>query len=308
MSDPISSFNLSRQLSVAETFTQRSRTSLRRDIASLSEQISTGLRINRPSDDAAGFEQAHQLDAFNEELKQYQRSIDASTHWVNATQDTLDGLGDQFSEAHERAVQAANDALGDDERAAIADRLRSIKDTVVSELNAKVNGEYLFAGNATQTKPFDDNGDPTAGDYSEISGDRERFIGPDERLKINITGREVHEVNPGESIVDGLDEMIDTLENNPDDQAAIQDALGRIEAARDHVIDRGAQAGNIANRLEIADGRLEDTSLRLEGRRSDIEDADLAETIMNFQNRQTSLQAALQVTASVRQTSLVNFL
>lgn len=332
MNNPIRPFHLARQLSVTDTFTQRSRSALQRDISALSEQMSTGLRINRPSDDAAGFEQARQLDAFNKELKQHQRSIDSSQHWINVTQDTLSGLAEQFSEASERAVQAANDTLGDDERRAIADRLRTIKDSAISDLNAKVRGEYLFAGNATQNEPFVSDpssanyGQPSAGagNYSEIDGDRERFIGPDERLKTNITGQEVHELESGVSVIDALDNLIQAVDpdtalpapvvTNPphatpaNQHEAIQNGLDAINRARDHIIDRTAQAGNISNRLETADRRLEDVSLRVEGRRSEIEDADLAETLLNFQNKQTSLQAALKVTASVQQTSLVDYL
>jgi flagellar hook-associated protein 3 FlgL len=317
MTSPIRPYNLTRQISVTDSFAQQSRTALRRDIASLSEQLSTGRRINRPSDDAGGFEQARQLEAYTNEIQQHQRSIDASTHWVNTTQDTLDGIVEQFAEAYERGVQGANDTLNTDERKAIANDLRSIKDTVISELNTKIGDEYLFAGNATQDAPFNPTtGEPTAGanDYSRIDGERTRFVGPGQKLKINMTGQEIHEVESGESIVDALDGMIDALDpptpfaTPADQQNAIQTALGDLEQARDHVIDRTAEAGNIARRLEIADTRLDDMSLRADARRSEIEDVDLAEALTELQSKQTNLQAALKVTATVKQTSLIDFL
>lgn len=320
MTSPIRPYNLTRQISVTDSFAQKSRTALRRDIASLSEQLSTGRRINRPSDDAAGFEQARQLEAFNNEIQQHKRSINASLRWVNTTQDTLDGIAERFSEAYERGIQGANDTLNAGDREAIADQLRSIKDTVLSELNTKIGDEYIFAGNATQSEPFDPaTGEPSAGadDYSQIDGERTRFVGPGQKLKINMTGQEVHQVDagpPSESIVDALDGMIDALDpatpfaTPADQQTAIQDALGNLEQARDHVVDRTAEAGTIARRLELADTRLDDMSLRTDARRSEIEDIDLAEALTQLQSKQTSLQAALKVTASVKQTSLIDFL
>ena len=320
MNTPIRPYNLTRQLSVTNRFADRSRSVLRRDIASLSEQLSTGRRINRPSDDAAGFEQARKLEAFNNEVKQHQRSIDSSLHWINTTQDTLDGISEQFAEAYEQGVQGANDTLNADDRAALADQLRGIKDTVIDELNTKVGDEYLFAGNATQDEPFDTaTGEPNAGpdDYSRIDGERTRFVGPGQKLKINMTGQEVHQVDagpPSTSIIDALDSMIDALDpptpfaTPTDQQNAIQNALGELEQARDHVIDRTAEAGTIARRLDLADTRLSDLSLRTEARRSEIEDTDLAETLTELQSKQTNLQAALKVTASVKQTSLIDFL
>ena len=321
MSNPISPLTIARQLSLSNTLSEQNRVGLRRDIAQLSEQLSSGKRINRASDDPAGFEQARRLDLMSKELKQYQRSIGASQRWNNATQSNVDTLIERFSSAHERAVQAANDSLNDSDRSAIAEELRSIRGEVIDTLNAKVDDEYLFAGNATQSPPFDASTGAPDASYNAIDDARTRTIGPDQQLKINITGREIHEMDGGASIIDALDNLIaavDPTTGNPPpidggpvpgtQTEAIQNGIDAITRARDHVIDMGTRAGITARRLESAAGQLDEAVLHTEARRSEIEDTDFTEAITALQSKQNSLQAALQVTASAQQISLVDYL
>lgn len=321
MSNPISPLSIARQLSLSNTAGEQSRVRLRRDIAGLSEQLSSGKRINRASDDPAGFEQARRLDLLSKELSQYQRSIGAATKWNNATQNNLDTIIERFARAQELATQAANDTLNDGDRAAIATELRSLRGEVIDRLNAKLGDEYLFAGNATQDPPFDAaTGAPNAG-YNAIDDARNRTIGPDQQLKVNITGEEIHQMDSGDSIVDALDNLIDAVDpttpNPPplgggpapaDPSDAIQNGLDAVTQARDYVINQGTRAGLIAQRLESATSQLDSAALQADARRSELEDVDFAEAISTLQRKQTSLQAALQVTARVKQVSLADFL
>jgi len=62
------------------------------------------------------------------------------------------------------------------------------------------------------------------------------------------------------------------------------------------------------NRLEIRDKMTTENSLSLTERRSNIEDADIIEAIMNMQSFETAYQAALNSTAKIMNLSLVDFL
>ncbi len=356
MSNAINPLSLARELSVSRTIAERSRNLLRGSIADLHEDLSSGLRINRPSDDPVGFEQARRLERFNKELDQYDRSVKAARNWNTVTQSSLDQLADLYTQAYEAAVQAANDTYSDDERSAIAERLRGIKSTVVDELNTKVGDEYIFAGNNSLQKPFID--DPTspdygqlidtasappytaAADYTAFDGDRIRHIGPQLKVKVNLTAQDVHQlvaepvgppddpVDPpaGITIIDALDNLIEAVDpttpnpppltNNPpfpapgpaDQQEAIQNGLHVITLARDHLIDKGAKAGETGRRLELAERRLEDVALRTTEQQSEIEDADYAQTITDYQRHQNTLQAALRVQATADRISLLDYI
>lgn len=296
---------------------------LRRDISRLREQVSSGTRINRPSDDPDGFAMAERMETLGNQLARRKEAIADAQPFVDRTQQELDGLADLFTRAREKGVQAADDSRNDSDRASIAQELRSIKDEVVDRMNAQHDGEYIFAGNRTDTKPFKENGEPDYTDgatppnptHDPIDGDRTRPIGKNQDLTVNIDGKELDQYGTTASgdpktITGALDDLIHAVDpkDNTGSDPDIRPALGEVEDALDHVIDKGAKAGMIGRRLSTAQEQIEMASLNAKERQSDAEDTDLASALSELQQKQTQLQAALRVTASSQQTSLVDYL
>ena len=281
---------------------------LRRDLAALQEQLITGRRVNRPSDDPSAFAQARMLDSLDEQYAQFTRTIDSSRLWVNRTADELDTLTERFAEAHEEGLTALTRTLNPDDREAIAGRVEALLEEVIDGLNAKADGEYLFAGNRTTTEPFDATGAPTG----DLSGTRTRQIGPSTTLAINVSGDDVLDTGEGFSIVESLQNMIAALRaGNPGDPfppVPLADAVEQVAVARDHLIDLGAEVGATARRLNHAELHLQNASIETQRHRSTLEDADYFETITAFQQTQATLEAALTTTASIAQTTLLDYL
>ena len=297
---------------------------LQRDISRLREQISSGKRINRPSDDPSSFATAERMKTLGNQLARREESIASARTFVDRTQQELDGLADLFTRAREDGVRAADDTRSDDDRAAIANELRSIKGEVVDRMNSTQDGEYIFAGNRTDTQPFGADGSandaaPINGSLDALDGDRTRPIGKNQDLTVNVDGKALaqYDTTAGgdpETITGALDNLIkavDPADNSPPSgppDPDISTALGEVEDALDHVISKGSEAGAIGRRLSTAQEQVEAASLEANERRSDAEDTDLATAISELQQRQTQLQAAFQATSSSQQTSLVNFL
>ncbi|MEF8817522.1 MAG: flagellin [Salinibacter sp.] len=294
---------------------------LQRDISRLREQVSSGTRINRPSDDPSGFAVADRMETLGNQLARRKEAVESARPFVDRTQQELDGLADLFTRAREKGVQAADDTRSDGDRAAIAQELRSIKDEVVDRMNSTQGGEYIFAGNRTDKKPFTETGEPNytdgAGnpDYDPIDGDRTRPIGKNQDLTINIDGKALAQYgttpsgNP-KTITNALDDLITAVDpvDNTGSDPDIRPALGEVEDALDHVISKGSEAGTIGRRLSTAQEQIEAASLDAKARQSDAEDTDMATALSELQQKQTQLQAALQATASSQQTSLIDFL
>ncbi|MCS3631841.1 flagellar hook-associated protein 3 FlgL [Salinibacter ruber] len=296
---------------------------LQRDISRLREQISSGKRINRPSDDPSSFATAERMKTLGNQLARREESIASARTFVDRTQQELDGLADLFTRAREDGVRAADDTRSADDRAAIANELRSIKGEVVDRMNSTQDGEYIFAGNRTDTQPFGADGSandaaPINGSLDALDGDRTRPIGKNQDLTVNVDGKALaqYDTDGGdpETITGALDNLIkavDPADNSPPSgppDPDISTALGEVEDALDHVISKGSEAGAIGRRLSTAQEQVEAASLEANERRSDAEDTDLATAISELQQRQTQLQAAFQATSSSQQTSLVNFL
>lgn len=278
-----------------------------RELARLREQVSTGKKINRPSDDAAGFARARRMEALTNQYAQYERNIDAARGWTTATQQHLNELSDLYMTAREEGVRAANAARlnSQEERDVMAGRLESLREEAITHFNARYGDEYLFAGNRTNEKPFDTDGQPSTA-YADISGDRTREIHRDQRLKINTDGAELHDTGEGYTVISAFDNLIDAVRNG--DENDLQAALGEMKTSQHHLVDLGAEAGTRAERLTMAREQLQGATLQAQTRQSELEDADLMETITRLQKTQGALEAALKVTASVRQTSLLDYL
>lgn len=301
--------DIARERSLYTEFADRGGPALQRDLSRLREQVSTGKRINRPSDDPDGFAVAQRMKALENRYAQHERAIASARPWVDRTQEELDQMADLFSEAYEKGLLAANrDGHFVDGRAPIVQRLEGLRAKIVDGLNAQHNDEYLFAGNRTAQAPFAADGQPTAG-YPAIDGARERPVGAGRMMQVNVTGAQLHQVpgaEGGTTLTGALDGLIAAVRGGEAEE--MEAALERTEAVRDHVVDLGAAAGATAERLTTAEEQLRTASLTVEQRRSKVEDADYLETLTALQEKQTHLQAALKVTASTLQTSLVDFL
>ncbi len=296
--------SFTREKSLHTAFASRSLAGRQRELARLQEQLSTGLRVNRASDDPTAFAEARQMERLGLRYEQHQRALDGARLWTNHTQDALDDLTGLFADASARGLQASSDALSPEGREAIAQSLEQLRDTVVDRLNARVGNDYLFAGTSTEGAPFEEAAGAIT--YQGNSEGRARQVGDDLRLDVSLPGNRVLDTGEGFTVTEALNEMIAAARSG--DGAQLEAALERVETARGHLAGLGAEAGGTATRLDQAEGQLRQASLLVEGRRSTLEDADLAETYMRFQQVQTGVQAALKVTAATLQTSLLDYL
>lgn len=282
---------------VAQSGAERALPRARAAVDELNSQLATGYRIQRPSDDPGGFAQAKVLGRLQDRLAQYGRGIDAAKLWVDRTQTEIDAVADLFSEARTIGIRAANGVLQGDE---MADHIESIRTEVVSRLTARSNGEYLFAGNQTDTSPLDATGAVAAGDFT---GQRRREVAPGLNLTINATDALLVD---GVAATDRLQALADAIRAG--DKVALTEALDGAQAGIDHYIRLGAQTGTTARTLQNARDTIEGQYLVTDEHRASIEEIDLTQVLGDLQRRQVGLEAALRATAGSVQMSLLDYL
>ena len=287
------------------------------EIARTQEQLSTGLRVNRPSDDAHAFQQARQLEILRDRFSHFEESITSARAWLDTTQNNLDSMSEVFSEIYQEGVRSLNSTLDDAEREEVAQFMESLFENVIELLNTQNNDEYIYSGTRTSVKPFSvDAADPTSDGsgvvYYGNTDALQRQIGPGSGLSINLSGSEVISVDkdrdgtPEFTITESIQSFVDALRANDID--AMTSSLSQIQDSRDHIINQTSKIGAVVNRLDISENQLTDASVVIAQQQSAYEDTDFAETILEFQQAQTSLQTSLQVTGSVLQLTLLNFI
>ena len=154
-------------------------------------QLASGQRILTPADDPAGAVRALMLGQTIEVTRQFQLNADVATARLGLEDRVLEGVTNALQRVRELAVQGNNQALGTEDRAAIAVELRQRLDELVGLANTQdANGEYLFAGYQGQTQPFARSASGAVV-YSGDQGQRHLQIGPDRQVAVGDSGRDV---------------------------------------------------------------------------------------------------------------------
>ena len=114
------------------------------------------------------------------------------------------------------------------------------------------------------------------------------------------------------SVFDALDRVVSELKTPLRTGAqvtqTVQNGLRDLDGAADHLQSTRAMTGEVLNRIDAVDGRLDDLKLFGESTRSDAEDLDMVQAISDFQNQQTGYQAALQTYSTVQRMSLFDYI
>src|SRR6476659_497351 len=109
------------------------------------EQLSSGRRLNRPSDSP--------VDTVN--AMQYGRNIDDGLSWLNTADTAMTQAYDMVDRVRQLAVQAGNAAMPQDSLDAMAKEVDQIRDGLKQLGNTQYAGKYISGGTRTQTQPFD---------------------------------------------------------------------------------------------------------------------------------------------------------
>lgn len=120
----------------------------------LQEQVTSGKRINRPSDDPMGQAEVIHFGKSLDTSNQYLRNIDRLESFVAASESVLQTVQDQLIRVRELAVQGANASNTAADRSIIAREVRQIYDQLIATGNTNHAGAYLFSGNQVNTQPF----------------------------------------------------------------------------------------------------------------------------------------------------------
>jgi len=160
------------------------------EVARYNEQVSTGKRVLKPSDDPTVAARVVEIDERVSTMKQYQRNIDTLRGRLTGQESALDSTQNLFARVKELMIQAKNGGLADSDRRAIATELRERLDELVGVANAKnESGEFIFSGGRVGVQPFT----MTAGGTVQYNGDqgaREVKISDTRRVREGYSGYE----------------------------------------------------------------------------------------------------------------------
>jgi flagellar hook-associated protein 3 FlgL len=291
------------------------------DLNSVSEKLSrtqekaaSGKQITRPSDDPYGAARAMGLRSALSANAAYKSNIEDAEDWQNSTEAALDSITQYVHRANDLLIQGSSDTADQTSRNALADEIDQIIQGVKETANTKYGDKYLFSGTATATPPYTQGADDTyKGDQGGLNPAVPgvlREIGPGVTMTINSVGQEI--LGDGQAAGDG--KLLDTLRTISQDLRSGNgpslrgNDLSQLTANLNQVLEVRARNGAATNRLQAADARLDDIATSVTKQLSDTEDADMAQTLIEFNSQSVAYQSALRAGANIVQSSLMDFL
>jgi flagellar hook-associated protein 3 FlgL len=285
------------------------------------EQMSTGLRVNRPSDDPISASQAVVLSQAQSQTAQFASARSFATQRISQEENTLSSVTSAIQAAQEKIVYAGNGTLSDDDRSSLATDLQGIRDQLMNLANSQDgNGRYMFAGYKTSTAPFDASTGTYAGGASnveqQVDSSRTMVIGhTGDKIFDTITNNAVKEPDgkPSETnLFTMLDTAIAALKTPVagDDaaqetaQAAIDKTNRGLRNSLNNVLSVRAEVGTQLNELDKLDALGDDRKLSQTQQMSDLVNVDWNSTISNYTMQQAALQASYKAFSDMQGMSL----
>lgn len=288
---------------------------------SYGEQMSTGKRVNRPSDDPIAASQAVVLSQSQSQNSQFALARTFATQKVSLEDNVLSQVNAAITSAKEKLVNAGNGTLSDDDRLSLASDLQGIRDQLMNLANsADGNGRYIFAGYKTEAPPFDS----VTGDYNGGTQAIYQQVDTARNMVISHTGQQIFEsiTSNAKELPGGgygetnmfkiLDSAISALKVPVDNDSAaaevqnkaISDAQIGITNTQNNVLTVVADVGTKMNELEKLDNLGDDRALGQTQQMSDLVDVDWNSAISSYIMQQAALQASYKAFSDMQGMSL----
>ena len=269
------------------------------------EQVVTGKRVNRVSDNPTDGVSSVINRTLLKRLEQYERNATEADAWLLANDSALADSATSLISARSRLVQVggAPDAVA---RKAIADELRATAETMIGTANSTKAGRQIFSGTADVATAY-------ALDGSYLGNATPVTIPVFDSIAIRVdrTGPEVFGVyDAGDpsagNIFQQLRWMADEIEAG--NVAVAASGLGTIDHALERLATAQVELGTRHAQLESIQANIAGSKVSTTAAISKNEDVDAAEAIMNWRTRQSAYESALKVSAQTMQQSLLDFI
>ena len=293
--------------------------SLQRRQAQLSdtqERLTSGKRVQKASDDPANAARAERARGMQSAAEAQLRALDTSRNAMTLSEGALGNAVEILQQARELVINAGDGSFGDQDRLALAEQLRSLRNDLMGVANRNDgSGRYLFGGQGSGGPPMRDT--PAGVVYDGTPGQLNAAAGTTTPLALDGQAaflRAPDPANPGGTLstFDVLDRAITELSTPGRSSAQIAqtvtDSLGQIDVVSENVSSWRARAGEALNRIDAIEGRLSQSKLDAQSERSDAEDLDMVSAISEFQSRQTGYDAALKTYSMVQRMTLFDYL
>ena len=276
-------------------------------ISQTEEELSTGKRINQPSDDPYGASLAVSLNGQLSRLGDYADNVSDGTAWTSTGLSALQSITQQVQRVQELVTAANNGTQSPSEMQSAGAEISQLIQGIKADANTTYDGQYVFGGGSS-TAPYSSTDNSFHG---TVDGQVQRTVGAGSGDAANVTvNSQLYSVLNGSSngdtgLLSQLQSIADSLSAGT---APPSGSLTDLSSSLSGLTQQSAVLGAAQDRLSLASTRIQGLQTSVTSALSDDQDANMAQTLTTFSNEQAAFTAALKAGANIVQTSLMDFL
>ncbi len=266
---------------------------LRARAETLQQQIGTGDRIERSSDDPVAAARLRMLARSERMATVDTRNSQLAEADLKLADQSLGSIADLVIRARELAVQGTAPTLSDEQRAAIGIEIKGLRENLILLANSRnIAGHALLGGQATGAAYVDDG---VTAQFVGTAAVDPLEIGEGQSVVPGLTGPEVFEFETADgptnifSVLGNLAAALTTGGGTA--MQASSDALASLDAGLAKVTTSQTVIGARLNWVDLMTERRENNAERVAEERADVGGADIAVTMSRLQETLTVLEA-----------------
>ncbi|MBY0199215.1 flagellar hook-associated protein FlgL [Priestia megaterium] len=270
-------------------------------LETLQNQLSTGKKITRPSDDPVVATKGMAYRSNLSEVNQYKRNLTEAQSWFDSSESGLEQVNSILQRTKELVVQGLNGTNESDDRQAIAREIEQLKLDYMQVGNTQVAGNYIFNGVNVGTAPISEN----ASGMIESNINLDPFsveVSKGIQLRVNIHPENIF----GQGAFDLMNNVQTAFEQN--DVNSLKDLSTQVDTQLSRLLAERSELGARSNRLELIENRLDSQEITATKMLSNNEDAEIEKVITDLTVQESVHRAALGVGAQIIQPTLLDFL
>jgi flagellar hook-associated protein 3 FlgL len=275
------------------------------DYARAQQVASSGIRLQRPSDDPTSAARALDSRTETRSLDRYRRATDSVESRLHVVDTVLSDIVRSITTAQTRAAAGRNTILTQEQREAIALEVEGVREAIFTAVNTSYRGMHVFSGASTTTPPYTKAGSvisPYQGDANVVFVDISRTSS----VPVTVDAGAMLQGPAAQDLFATLDALAADIRAG--DMTGIDARIAELDAAFARVTQTQSRIGAALSALPTEQQRLDQLRRASETRRSEAEEANLAEALSEMSRAQQAYQLAIAATGSTQRLTLLDYL
>jgi flagellar hook-associated protein 3 FlgL len=284
-------------------------------ITQANQQLSTGYRVNQPSDDPGAINAILEYQGQIDQVTQTQTNLQQATTVANLADSAITSTSNLLNQLTSIAARGSSSTSDAQSNTVLAQQVQGIDQQLVTAANTQFGGAYIFGGDNPTTAPYTFNWSVPGGVVQNNTADSTIGITNSDGQSITVPGQTAQQIFGAQNadgsaapsnIFQNVWALGQALQNN--DQAGIQAATASLKASVNQLGQSTTISGNTLNWLQQSTDTASSKLVSLQTQLGNLRDADAAQAATSLQSAETAEQAAIAARGTLQIKSLFSYL